>query len=98
MRISVPRPGDTRHHDGAAETFDDVLGDRQTEAGAAALGGEVGIEDVQQIGWCDPYAPVGDRDGDAPAAGGGLERDQRCRRVQKDPPDVCRGARYICGM
>ena len=33
----------------AAESFDDVLGDRQAEAGAAALGREVGIEDLRQI-------------------------------------------------
>ena len=50
MRISVPAPGALRHGNRAAEPFDDVLGDRQAEAGAAALGREVGIEDVREVG------------------------------------------------
>ena len=50
MRISVPRARRARHGDRAAEALDDVLGDRQAEAGAAALGREVGIEDARQVG------------------------------------------------
>src|SRR6185436_6628897 len=55
----------------AAQALDDVLRDRQAEAGAAALGGEVGIEHLRQIRRGDAGAAVGDGDphrfGAAPA-------------------------------
>ena len=54
--MSVPLPGVLDTVDRAAETLDDVLGDRQAEAGAAALGGEVGVEDLREIGGGDAGA------------------------------------------
>src|SRR4029450_12892331 len=46
----------------AAQALDDVFRDRQTEAGAAALGGEVRIEHLREIGAGDAGAVVGDAD------------------------------------
>ena len=68
---------DARHADDAAQTFDNVLGDRQAEAGAAALRGEVRIEDAREIVRDDPDAAVGNGDDDAPASGGRLQGDWR---------------------
>ena len=44
--------------DGAAEAFDDVLGDRQAEAGARAPRREIGIEDVRHIVGADTGAAI----------------------------------------
>ena len=57
-------PGALDDGDRAAQPLDDVLGDRQPEAGAAALGREVRIEDAAPGRRADAGAAVGD--GDAP--------------------------------
>ena len=62
MRKSVPAPGRGRHADRAAEALDDVLGDRQAEAGAGAPRREVWIEDARQVILGDALAGVADRD------------------------------------
>ena len=84
----------------AAETFDDVLGDRQAEAGAAALRREVWIEDARQVRLIDADAGVGDDDRDpAPAARvvptPGVWSISDCRRDRRRfaTPGACRRRR-----
>ena len=66
-----------RHRDSAAEAFHDVLRDRQTEAGAAAFGGEVWIEDVRHVLRRDAHAAIGDGNRDAIGGARGTQRDER---------------------
>ena len=51
----------------AAEAFDDVLGDRQAEAGAGAPRREVRVEDVRHVLGRDADAAIADGDRDAAA-------------------------------
>ena len=67
MRISVPSPRRLDDGQRAAEPLDDVLRDRQPEAGARAPRGEVRIEDVRHVFRRDADAGILDDDRDAAA-------------------------------
>ena len=65
MRTSVPRRRLAGDGDPAPKSLDDVPGDRKTDAGSGAAGGEVRIEDPRQVLRRDARPVVGDGDRDA---------------------------------
>ena len=79
-------PGRARHRDRAAQALDDVLGDRQAEAGAAALGREVRIEDARQ---------VRRRDADAAVARSTMRDAVAVRRGRRQSIDAAPAARAV---
>src|SRR5262245_18641124 len=48
--------------DGAVQAFDDVLGDWKPQAGPAAFGREIRVENPRQVPTVDTGAAIGDRD------------------------------------
>ena len=83
-----------RHGNRAAKSLDDVLGDGEAEPGAAALGGEVRVEDAPEIGRVDADAAILDDDRDAiaapPRCAAMIERGSAAGRATRAGPDgVC---------
>ena len=83
-----PRPAGSRAAIGAAERLHDVLGDGQAEAGAGALGREVGLEDVRQVlgGDAVPRSSHLDRPRGRPPDAARSRRTDRARRRPARPP------------
>src|SRR5206468_12030338 len=67
-------PRRTRDLNRPAEPFDDVLGDRQSEAGPAPLRREIRVEDVSQVRRRDADAGIRDDDAGAPPGAAGAQR------------------------
>jgi hypothetical protein len=63
--------------DRTAETFDDGLGDRQTESGSFPPRREVGIEDVAHVVGADAGAEVLNGDGDSARSVVGIDDNTR---------------------